>query len=481
MDQATLLSGYMLGVVELTLRLGGAALVLLRRSTQPSRAIPWMIVVLALPFIGLAVYLLFGESSFGIARRRRYLKSLDRLRRETSTWVETGPREPMTLDQHDVQVAAAALSLDAAPIRPGNDVGVTCDPDVMDAWFSEAIAAAQSDIDITTYIYEDDRCGRAVAKGLAAAVRRGVRCRLLVDGFGSSRFLRSSLIAQMRSDGIETQVALPGSLLRALFHRIDMRNHRKIVVVDGSLGFTGSRNIVAPEFLAKRAYAPWVDCLLRVRGPAVTDLHRVFAVDWNFETGEVVSIDPARAVAVGECPVQVIPTGPAYDSEAVAQTLHAAVQVARHEIVLTTPYFVPDTAFLRSLAVAARRGVVVHLVMPKRNDSHLVALASRALLGPLLEAGVRIWEFPNGLLHAKTVTVDGVLAIVTSANLDRRSFELNFEVTAAVYDNRATESVRAMQQGWIDASTRYERAEWSGRTNWARFQEGLAGLLAPLL
>ncbi len=481
LDHLTAVSGYLVGAVDFTLRIAGASLVLLRRSTQPARAVPWMLVVLAIPFFGLALYLVFGESSFGFARRRRYLKSVEWLRSQTPTW-DDGPTPPTApMDQHDVQVAAAALTLEAAPIRCGNAVEVTSDGEVMEAWFVEAISQAHDSIDITTYIFEDDRCGQAVARELAAARARGVRCRILVDGFGSSRFIRSPLMAQMRRDGIETRIALPGSLLRGLFHRIDMRNHRKVLVIDGALGFTGSRNFVAPEFLAKKEYAPWVDCLLRVRGPAVTDLHRVFAVDWNFETGEVVDIDPTRAPPAGPAPVQILPTGPTFDSEAVAQLLHAAVQVAREEIVLTTPYFVPDSAFVRGLAVASRRGVSVHLVIPERNDSRLVALASRALLGPLFDAGVQIWEFPSGLLHAKTVTVDGVLSIITSANLDRRSFELNFEVTAAIYDNDATRSTRAMQQKWIDASHRFVRANWDQRGRWKRFQEGLAGLLAPLL
>lgn len=481
LDRLLPLSGYLLGALDVSLRLAGASIVLLRRSTQPAKAIPWIIVVLAVPFIGILLYAVFGETSFGAARRRRYLRSAARLREATRTGQAEPPHPHPELDSHDVQVAAAALSLDAAPIRLGNAVHITAEPEEMERWFVEAILAATRAIDITTYIFEDDRCGRAVAEALAAAVRRGVRCRVLVDGVGSKRFIASPLMAQLRRDGVQVRVALPASLLRVIFHRIDMRNHRKVVVVDGRLGFTGSRNFVAPEFLAKKDYAPWVDCLLRIEGPAVEDLHRVFAIDWNFETDEAVDVGPAPAPAGGRCPVQVLPTGPAYDSDSVAQMLHASIQVARQEVVLTTPYFVPDGAFLRSLAVAARRGVAVHLVIPQRNDSALVALASRALLGPLLEAGVHIWEFPHGLLHAKTVTVDGVLAIVTSANLDRRSFELNFEVTAALYANDATADVRAMQQAWIDASRPFQREPWAHRGAWERYKEGLAGLLAPLL
>lgn len=473
-------AGYLLGLIDFSLRLGGASFVLFRRSTQPIKAIPWIIVVLAVPFVGILFYGIFGESSFGAARRRRYLRSAAQFRE--STRAERAPdAAALHLDAHDVQVAAAALTLDAAPIRLGNRVGVTASPERMEEWFVGAITEARRAIDITTYIFEDDRCGQAVARALAEAVRRGVRCRLLVDGVGSARFIRSPLYAQLVRDGVSMRVALPASLLRILLHRIDMRNHRKVMVVDGRVGFTGSRNFVAPEFLAKKDYAPWVDCLLLIEGPAVADLHRVFAIDWNFETDEVVTVDPGCALPCGDCPVQLLPTGPANDSDSVAQMLHAAIQVARREVVLTTPYFVPDSAFLRSLAVAARRGVAVHLVIPKRNDSALVALASRALLGPLLDAGVRIWEFPLGLLHAKTVTVDGALSIITSANLDRRSFELNFEVTAALYANRATAEVRAMQRAWIDASEPFQREPWARRGPWERYKEGLAGLLAPLL
>ncbi|MDA1007496.1 MAG: cardiolipin synthase [Planctomycetota bacterium] len=474
------ISGFVVGFLDFALRVTAAIVVMLRRGGRSEQAAPWMVLVLAVPFFGIVLYLLLGETSFGRLRKKRYEAALRRIKEACPS--ARGTQVDLTaIDQHDAQVSAAALSLDAAPIAIENSLEITGDPDVMDGWMLHAIDEATLSIEVVSYIFEDDRAGRAIGEALCRAHTRGVECRILVDGFGSSRFLRSPLCARIRTAGVALHEALPGGVIRSLFHRIDLRNHRKIMIVDDRLGFTGSRNIVAPEFLAKKAYAPWVDCCLRIRGPAVSDLRRVLAVDWLFETGELLERLDETAPAAGSSMLQILPTGPVYDSEAVVQTLHAAVQVARKEIVLTTPYFVPDAPFLRALEVAARRGVSIHLVIPARNDSRLVALASRALLGPLLDAGVHVHEFQHGLLHAKTVTVDGAFSVITSANLDRRSFQLNFEITTVVFDDGSTQAVRRVQQRWMEESTPLALSAWEARTCLDRIKEGLAGLLSPLL
>jgi len=344
------------------------------------------------------------------------------------------------------------------------------------------IDAASHDVHLLTYIWLDDRVGQAMAAALKRAAARGVRCRVLVDGHGSADFLDGPLCEDLRAAGVRVVAALPVHLLRAFLNRADIRNHRKITVVDGRIGWIGSMNIAAPEFAVQPRYAPWVDCTIRIEGPVVRELELIFAEDWALDSGEM--LDPS---AVSPPPhangaaAQVVASGPNFQNRAMTDLMLAAAQLAREELVLTTPYFVPDMSLVSTLAVAARRGTRVHLVLPRRNNSKLVALASRALYQRLLAAGVHVHEFRGGLLHTKTVTIDRRCAIVTSANLDRRSFEINFEAGAILYDDGVARELRALQQSYIDQSSPVHLAEWERRPIARRLMEYTAALFSPLL
>jgi cardiolipin synthase len=262
-----------------------------------------------------------------------------------------------------------------------------------------------------------------------------------------------------------------------------MRNHRKILVIDGAIGWTGSQNIAEAGFAPKAKYAPWVDCTVRIDGPLVRELQMIFVEDWSMESDEdideLLRVEPAyREDGVI---AQAFATGPNFHNDAVTQLIQSAVQIAREEIVLTTPYFVPDYSLLSALGVAARRGVRVHLVVPARNDSMLVGLASRSLFQGLLECGVRIHEFQKGLLHAKTVVIDRATAIVTSANLDRRSFEINFEAGIIVFDAEFAGQLRYLQSQYIEQSTEVETRDWDKRPWTMQLVDSAGGLLSPLL
>jgi cardiolipin synthase len=281
---------------------------------------------------------------------------------------------------------------------------------------------------------------------------------------------------------VQVVAALPTAVLRALAHRLDIRNHRKLLIIDGSVGWIGSMNIAAPEFALQPRFAPWVDCMMRMEGPATRELQLIFAEDWLLDTGENLESllevpPPVREMGV---PVQVMASGPNFDNDAVRSLLIATIQVARREIVMTTPYFVPDPEMFGSLCVAARRGVQTHLVLPRRNNSKLVACASRARYRAMLDAGMRVHEFTAGLLHAKTITVDGSFAVITSSNLDRRSFEINFEASAIVYDSRFAAQVRSLQQSYIERSAEMVNAQWVPTLR-QQLAHNAAALLSPLL
>jgi cardiolipin synthase len=305
----------------------------------------------------------------------------------------------------------------------------------------------------------------------------------LLDGIGSRALLLSERHSQLRAAGVQVVEALPVGIVRRRFGRIDLRNHRKIVVIDRAIGYIGSHNLAAKDFKVKERYAPWIDATMRVAGPAANDLQKIFAEDWFLETDEELWNLIGQGVLDGHTSAlaQVLGTGPATYESAMPQLILSIVHLAEEEVVLTTPYFVPDEPALASLLTAARRGVRTVLVVPEQNDSWLVKLASRKFYQRLLDAGVEIWHYRGGLLHAKTIVVDGKTSLMTSANLDRRSFELNLEASLVVYDGETSRRLRAVQERYLARSRRISAREWHARPAWKRLVENAVGLLSPLL
>jgi cardiolipin synthase A/B len=320
---------------------------------------------------------------------------------------------------------------------------------------------------------------------LLEASKKGVICRLLLDSIGSKKFLRSRTAARMRQGGIEVAEALPAGIIRALFVRIDLRNHRKIAVIDGEIAYTGSQNLVDPRYFKQGAgYGEWIDTMVRVTGPVVELLTAVFMFDWLLESNKrlpdyagITNIHPVGPV--GEALVQLAPSGPGYGEDTIHNLLLTTIYAARKELILTSPYFVPDNAILAALKSAAQRGVAVTIIVPEKNDSKLVHYASRARYETLTRAGVRIMNFSGGLLHAKTITVDGDFCLFGSVNLDMRSFWLNFEMTLFIYDKDFACRVRALQQRYIQDAVAHDSESFGARSYGQRFLENFALLAGP--
>ena len=468
--------------LDITLRAIFACVVIVRKGSRPSVAMAWLLVVVAFPFIGIVVYLVLGESRLGSRRRRIHALVLAEMDREEFHRHDDPRVHQLSLGASEAQVERLARLVSRSPVLNGNSVEIVGHPDKMVEAMLADIDRATSTVHLTTYIWLDDRVGSAFESALVAAAKRGVHCRVLADGHGSSGFLAGDSCRRLRAGGVQVVAALPTAVLRALAHRLDIRNHRKLLIIDGSVGWIGSMNIAAPEFALQPRFAPWVDCMMRMEGPATRELQLIFAEDWLLDTGENLESllevpPPVREMGV---PVQVMASGPNFDNDAVRSLLIATIQVARREIVMTTPYFVPDPEMFGSLCVAARRGVQTHLVLPRRNNSKLVACASRARYRAMLDAGMRVHEFTAGLLHAKTITVDGSFAVITSSNLDRRSFEINFEASAIVYDSRFAAQVRSLQQSYIERSAEMVNAQWVPTLR-QQLAHNAAALLSPLL
>jgi cardiolipin synthase len=285
--------------------------------------------------------------------------------------------------------------------------------------------------------------------------------------------------------GVRVVEAHPVSLVPSIAVRADHPTHRKIVFVDCEVGYTGSLNILDPrDFRVSKGIGQWVDAMARVEGPAVEALAITFVGDWELATDEGLAAmgrmvrEPRRA---GNANVQVIPSGPGHQPEAIHKLILTTIYTARRELVLTTPYFVPSDALLTALLSAAERGVDVTIILPARTDSALVHHASRSTFDELLAAGVRLHAFEAGLLHTKSITVDGHTSVFGSVNLDMRSFYLNFEISLFVYDREFTGRLRGLQQAYLLGARRVDPAEWAARPLRLRVVENLFRLLGPLL
>lgn len=468
---------YVLRVIIVLILLG-------RRHISSDLRITWIILVLAFPIIGWVLYLLIGRTQIG-GRRVSHHKDVQERVAALACHPSRDPELSATLEltRSQRQIALVAERVSGGVPLHGNTAELFGDS----AQIVERIVA---DIDgsvdhchLLFFIWLDDASGTAVGEALMRAKARGVETRVLVDAIGSKAFLRSPLRSRMDDAGVHVAAALQVNALRAVFHRLDLRNHRKIVIIDGSIAWTGSQNMAEASFAPKPKFAPWVDCAVRLVGPAAKDLQLLFAEDWYFDTGEFLEDEirrPCIADARGVI-TQVIASGPNCQTHVVSELIQGCIQIAEEAIVFTTPYFVPDQSTIMNLCVAARRGVEVDLVLPKRNDSLLVALASRSSYQGLLDAGVRIHEFVGGLLHAKTITIDRSVAVVMSANLDRRSFNLNFEAGVLIHDDDFASELRFLQQGYIDRSTTIDYTAWMARGLSARMCENAAGLFSPLL
>ncbi len=469
-------------LIDFTIRAILITFVLIRKSKQPQTALTWVILLMALPLLGFVLYGLFGEERFGYFRKRRHAAAVKRVDMP-GVHANSVPENRVILPMVPGQIAALAEQVsDSAPVG-GNDITLFGDSERFVTRLSEDIGSACEDVHLLFFIYLDDASGRMVAEALIEAAGRGVKCRLLVDAVGSKAFLRSTLAKRMRESDVEVVGALPVNPIRMLFSRLDLRNHRKIAVIDGQIGYTGSNNLAEAAFAIKPDFAPWVDCSIRLDGPAAKELQILFLEDWHFETGRLPEAPLSRQAKRRKdgLPVQIIATGPNFYNEATTQIVQTCIHVASHELVLTTPYFVPDETTIKNLCVCARRGVQTTLVVPARNDSWMVAAASRSNYEPLLKAGVAIHEFTGGLLHAKTITIDREIGIVMSANLDRRSFNLNFECGGIIYDSDFATQLRDLQETYIETSNRIEEEEWIQRSISRRVGDTLAGFLSPIL
>lgn len=311
----------------------------------------------------------------------------------------------------------------------------------------------------------------------------------MIDGAGSAKFIKSRRIGELRAKGIEVLPLLGVGVLRVLFARIDIRNHRKIVTIDHKVGYTGSMNMVDPQFFhVKKNVGQWVDVMARVCGPAARVLDFTVRSDWaietkQFENGfslfEYEGVDPIESA--GSSVLQVVPSGPDQAPQIIHDMLLTLIYNSTQRLILTTPYFIPSEAMLTGLTAAARRGVAVTLVLPEKLDSYLVRHASKSYYEDLLESGVEIFHYKGGLLHTKTVTVDDEVALIGTVNMDKRSFWINFEISLFAYEQSDVKRVRELQESYIEHASSIQLNDWQSRPLHSRIVQGVVQLFGPVL
>lgn len=455
--------------------------IVVTRKENPTTCLAWLMIVFFEPWLGLALYWLFGEDRLVRKRLRKRLAAQASYEPVTVPHSSTESQYQIPSDLPFPLLASLAQTVGDMPVVNGNSLSFLIETDPVVESLIRDIEAAQHHVHLLVYIYALDSVGERVTDAVIRAKQRGVECRVLVDDVGSWPAVRS-LAARFEQASVEFGVSLPVSLLRRGLARIDMRNHRKLVVIDGNIAWTGSQNIVEDTY-GHRGAGRWRDIMARITGPAVREFQILFLEDWHADTGAEVtgSLYFPGSPMNGNVTLQVIPSGPDRDPESLQHLIVEAIHTARREVTITSPYFIPDEPLACALTLAVRRGVVVNLIVPRRSDQRVVDYAGSFYVGYLLKHGVRVFRFENGLLHAKTLTVDDNFGMFGSANYDIRSFQLNFELNVSLYDQHSLRELRWVQENYRGQSTEISWAEWQNRPAWKRLAANLAKLLSPLL
>ena len=536
-------------VKTLLLQLGVMAYFLIRlwlvvrviqQQRRQSAAIAWIAVLFALPVVGIIGYMLFGETNIGHQYRKRSLMAQKLLRDFANAQHINFNEISKNLDTEARQLSNIALLKTGLGVYDHHTLTLMTDADHIFASLLADIRAANTMILLEFYIVSPQGRVIELLEALMAATQRGVSVHLLADSVGSHAFFRSSWVKKLKAAGVFVHESLPVGLFKTIVKRIDIRNHRKLAIFDSCYGYTGSFNLIDPDFFKQDAHVgKWIDVMIRVESHdtvnSVKAMALVTTTDISAETNANFSnlekivnrftkslyIDTSKLhhrklqheanargagqnantrvpnppllkilplqsslqayPSVSQVSLQLIPSAPELTGHVIYETLVCAIFAAKKQVVITTPYFVPDDALLLAMTTAAKRGVKVILNVPKKVDSLLVQFASQAYFEPLLSAGVQIYLFNPGLLHAKILCVDDDYCLFGTVNMDMRSFYLNMEVSMAIYNRTMTQQILTCQHEYLRQSEPLQRDRWQQRSFGAKFLDNAIRLFSPLL
>ncbi|MEI6396362.1 MAG: cardiolipin synthase [Verrucomicrobiota bacterium] len=447
-----------------------------RRSAAASRT--WLLLIFLMPWPGLVLYALFGR--IYLPKRRIEMQERASIQiREVQAQRRAATARALSLPPDLQPIAHFGQQLGDFEVCSGNSVELLTDyAGAIDRLVADIDAARQS-AHLLFYIFDADATGERVGEALVRAARRGVACRVLMDAVGSKHGLRK-LAPRLRSQGVEVRAMLETGFFRSSAARFDLRNHRKIAVIDGRVGYTGSQNLVNAECV--KGY-PNEELLARLTGPVVAQLQSVFLADHFFESGQPPDYKDhfPELADTGHSQAQLIPSGPGYGRENGQEFIVALFYAARRRVVVTTPYFVPDEPVLQAIRSATRRGVEVHMVVSMHANQLLTQLAQRSFYEILLQSGVQIHLYEPRFLHAKHLTVDDDIVLLGSTNMDIRSFALNAEINLLVYDPVVVRQMVEIQQRYFAHSVRLSAQVWKCRSLGQKVLQNSARLADSLL
>lgn len=458
------------------------------RST--TKTLAYLLLVVFLPLFGIFIYFSFG---INYRKRKMYSKKLiedEKLEKRLKKEILRSSQQTFAESDEEIQpfkeLAYMLANNSLSPLTPNNAVKLLINGEDKFPQVIQAMQAAKNHIHIEYYIYEDDEIGRYLEQVMVQKVKEGVTVRFIYDDFGSSS-IRKKLVKRLRAAGVQ---AFPFSkiIFIALANRLNYRNHRKIIVIDGHTAFVGGIN-VSDRYInnsdGKKLF--WRDTHLQIEGPGVNYLQYLFLCDWNFCAKETLTPNKqffpphVSLQAKGNKIVQIAASGPDSDTPTILFSLLQAISLSTEELLITTPYFIPGESMLDALMIAALGGVRVKLLVPDHSDSFIVNAAARSYYDDLLHAGVEVYQYKKGFVHAKTMVIDRKIAIVGTANMDHRSFDLNFEVNAIVYDVEIANELGRIFDGDLADAEKIDAVLWPQRPIYKQLLEKTARLISPLL
>lgn len=458
---------------------GAVVYIPFRRSPVAAQA--WLLLFFFMPWAALLAYLAVGNANHPKWRRDRIAEVPDIVRKAIAHISLDRMAGMRTLRPAHRATAHLVHRIGRFPCVADNKIVLDADYNRVVDRIAADIDAAQHHAHVLVYILQNDQAGNKVLSALERAARRGVKCRLLIDAIGSSRDSKA-IARRLKDTGVEFALILPLRFWNRAT-RLDLRNHRKIVVVDGRVGWVGSQNMHRIEYEPKTFYR---EVMARVEGPVVLELQSIFIGDWYLETEEDIATpelmpEPPPPTPAHRALAQVLPSGPDYPNAGVDILFTELIHSARRRVVLATPYFIPNEPLLLAMRTAVSKGVRVTLFVTSTTNSVLIDHAQQSYYDELLEAGVEIMLYRERFLHAKHLSIDEDIAVIGSANMDRRSFELNSEVTLICYSEDLVRDLRAIEDDYRAKSHRLRYADWQRRSFWRQLGENVTRLISPLL
>ncbi|CAL4321735.1 Cardiolipin synthase A [Buchnera aphidicola (Eriosoma grossulariae)] len=472
--------GYWLLITSITIK------ILIKNKTRHS-AITWLLIIYVIPLLGIFMWFCFDEPYI----RKTKIKLINKIWNQNNQWIKKIKSYKNILKNKNSKVAGPLFQLcknrqGLSGITNNQLQLLTNSKDIIKILIKD-IYLAKKNIEMVFYIWTPGGLADEVAKALISSAKRGIFCRLMLDSAGSIEFFRSKWVHIMRHAGIHIVEALKINFFRTFFERVDLRQHRKIILIDNYITYIGSMNLVDPTVLKKKnRLGQWIDLMTRIKGPIATTIGIVYSCDWELETGkkilpEIPEDNHKFNNNNKDIAIQIIASGPGFPEHMIHQSFLIAIYSAQKQLIITTPYLVPSDDLLNAICTASQRGVEVIIIIPKYNDSILVQWASRSFFSELLESGVKIYQFEKGLLHSKSILVDKQLSLIGTANLDMRSLWLNFEITLVIDDSIFGNNLASVQYEYINHSKLLDAKQWLMRSYWKRIVEKIFYFLSPLL